>query len=344
MLFGLLMIVLLAWLMRIVFDPSPFYGNLSIVEKMHQYEPVADDFNAVFIGSSIILQNFNPILFDEGLPDSLGIKTYNLGFGGTLPPETYDFYRKMLRINDHNIRYVFIELRDIELFSTRHLHTLRKKYWMTPLEYRFIVQATMQSSCSADMKRMNIRNYGIALLERLFNINYFNDLLGCNLEEMEEQLIKQERLKHNNRRGHIELKGSAINRNRFLKDTTVLSRMAEAYRRFNFNPEFDKQEGAHLKRIRQIIEDSEAHCIHCFFVCTPKHLSSQIRETMNLLRQIPERNLINVADPDKFPELYYACNSLNVNHFNVPGTELLTMYIAEEFLKKIIADSLNRAK
>jgi hypothetical protein len=342
-LLGLMAYLLLAWGVRQVFDPSPFYGNDILEEKMKQFPKVADEYNSIFIGSSIILHNFDPGLFDEALPDSLGITTYNLGSGGTMPPETYDFYDKLMQQHPGNIRYVFFELRDIGLFEERHTHTLRKRYWMTPGEYGFIAKSVIQSANTDSIKWMNLKHYGVAGIERLCLVNYFNDLAGTNTKGREGQLFKQEQLKQNNTRGYLPLHDPSRAHQMFLQDTSMLYQIAGQYRAFRHKNSPANPAGAHIHRLLEIIGVAEAQGIRCFFILTPKHELEQMKETMRLASHIPERNLINVADPDKCPELYLACNSVSNSHFNEQGTQILSLSIAQEFLHKInlYPDSFN---
>ena len=132
LLLGLALIIAGGWIVKLVFDPSYYYGNDILAGKMKVYASEADRYNAVFIGSSVVLRNIDPRVFDNSLPDALGITSFNLGSGGTLPPETYIFYENLLKYHGSGLKYAFIELRDVGIFDPFHLHTLRKRYWKNP--------------------------------------------------------------------------------------------------------------------------------------------------------------------------------------------------------------------
>ncbi|MFO7722462.1 MAG: hypothetical protein R6V49_04475 [Bacteroidales bacterium] len=331
LLLGLALVIAGAWLIRTVFDPSPYYGNDILEEKMKEFDRVATHYNCIFVGSSIVLRNQDPLFFDQQLPDSLGITTYNLGSGGTLPPETYVFAEQLIdRYNDH-IRVLLIELRDIGMFHPHHLHTLRKRYWMTAGELVFIARSNIASGIPSKLKRRNIRYYAVSLLERLFIIDYFNDIFGHTVKDEESKEFKLNTLRNANLRGYLPLKGWSARQEQFLMDTTKLSVMADLYRKY------DTMEGleanpVHLERIIRLISKAEEAGIRCYFVLNPKQSEVQMREAVALAKGIPAGHLIDLADPDAAPELYSAANSFSDNHFNLQGTEVFTKLIARRLL------------
>jgi hypothetical protein len=334
LLLGLILVIAGAWGVRTLFDPSPYYGNDILEEKMRDFDAVADRYNSVFIGSSIVLRNQDPALFDQQLPDSLGIRTYNLGSGGTLPPETYVFTDHLIRRYNKHLRYIFIELRDVGMFHPHHLHTLRKRYWMTTAEFAFIARSNIASGIPSKLKHRNIRYYAISLLERIFIIDYFNDIFGHTVKDEESKEFKLNTLRNANLRGYLPLEGWSARQEQFLMDTTKLYATAEIYRTY------DAMEGlqgnpVHLARIAKLIRQAEEAGIKCYFVLNPKHSDVQMREAVALARGVPPELLINLADPDAVPALYMAINSFSDNHFNLKGTEVFTQYIAQRFLELI---------
>lgn len=330
---GIVLILICAWIVRSIVDPSAFYGNDIVNEKMKHYGSNAAEYNAIFIGSSNVLRNIDPLTFDESLPGSLGVSSYNLGSGGTTPPETYHIYEHLLRQYGDNLKYVFIELRDIGIFDQFHLHTLRKRYWMTPSEYLFVVRSNLQSSITPESKRTNFRYYGISLLERMFIIDYFNDIYGKSTEGQEAQEYKKRLLRDTGTRGYLGLEGRSLRQQQFLMDTSMLAQMAHSYRQIDADTADIHYNEVHANRILRIIEESEKRGVHLFFVLHPKHRPEQMKVTLALAKHIPERNLINLADPDVYPDLYLARHSFSDSHFNVRGSRILSRLIAEKFLE-----------
>lgn len=331
LLIGLVLIIAGAWIVKLVFGPSYYYGNDILEGKMKVYSPDSGRYNAVFIGSSVVLRNIDPKVFDSSLPDSLGITSFNLGSGGTLPPETYIFYENLLKQHGAGLKYAFIELRDIGIFDPFHLHTLRKRYWITPGEYLFILRSDLPSPKTRDIKLSNARYYGISMLERLFIVDYFNDIYGKSTEGREVQEFRLKMVRDEENRGFLGLEGRSVRQQQFLMDTTSLVRIAEAYRRVSSEREKYAHSTAHADRIKSLIELSEKHGVKCYFILHPKHRPDQITSTLLTAMQIPEKNLINLADPDITPELYLARYSFSESHFNMRGAQVLSKMIAEKF-------------
>jgi len=319
-------------LIRYLADPSPYYGNDILEEKMRIFSNDTSDYNTVFIGSSIVMRNIDPEYFDLQFPDSPGISSYNLGMGGTLPPETYIFYERLLADYGEQLRYVFIELRDVALFHPHNLHTLRRRYWATPAEYAFVVRSSLGSKMPREYKRKNILYYGITLLERLFLVDYFNDLFGHTIRDPEVREFKRQTIRGKQKRGFLPFDDDAtsMRREEFLADSSKLFHMASLYLEHIAVGEGLNCNHPHIRRINHLIDLSKQHNVHCFFVLQPKQNEMQWEEAIALAQHIPPGHLINVADPRTVPELYLAKNSFSENHFNNAGTKVLTRLIAEE--------------
>lgn len=52
-----------------------------------------------------------------------------------------------------------------------------------------------------------------------------------------------------------------------------------------------------------------------------------------LMRQLPANNILDLSDPEKYPDLYDPAVYYDFVHFNKRGAELFTRHIAEALLK-----------
>jgi len=327
---AIMLILLGTALIRHWVDPSPWYGNEIMDEKLKYWNENHHQFNTVYIGSSIVLKNFDPLLFDSLAPPEKNIRTYNLGMGGTLPPESYKMFEWLLKNRSTELKHVLFELRDLGLFHPHHLHTLRRRYWITPKEYAFIVQTNLNSSIPSQLKRHNIAHYGISLFERLFLINYFNDLFGHSDLDPETLEYRRNLIKGTEGHGYLPIENNSPRGELFMMDTTHLGLMADTYRAFKRKAKSLPHNQPHIRRIQSMIHVCEQQGIQLWFVLHPKQNLMQIEETLGLLFNIPKTNRIDLADPDYYPQLYYAVNSYSENHFNFDGTRLLTRLLSEE--------------
>lgn len=335
MLAGLTLVLLINGLIRQTFDPSWFYGNSNLEIKMKLYQPQVDSFNTLFIGSSTLFYNLDPIRFDSLMPAEWDIHSYNLGGGGSLPPETYHFTEQLIRAYPGKIRNIVLELRDIAIFSDNHRNTLRKRYWLTPGWYAFIMQALSQADLPDSLRLQTALYTTESFMERSFNLGYFNNLFGNDLHADQVSEVRLQDVAAANRRGMLPVTAEKEQdrRGQFFQDTSRLSRIASEYRSIITNPMELVPSAVHLKKLKELIETCRQSGIHLVLLLHPKMEPVQVRETMALARGIPDVHLIDLSDPDRYPELYLVENSLNYNHFNQKGTLLLTDHAARSFIR-----------
>jgi hypothetical protein len=90
-----------------------------------------DQIDTVFIGSSRVYHGLNPAVFDTVTTEAGGpTHSYNSGVDGMLPPETFYVAEQILALKPRNLRWVFIELDDVQVtISPEHFHTRRAVSW-----------------------------------------------------------------------------------------------------------------------------------------------------------------------------------------------------------------------
>jgi hypothetical protein len=90
-----------------------------------------DEIDTLFIGSSRVYHGLNPSAFDA-VTAAAGTPThsYNFGVDAMLPPETFYVVDQILAARPRKLRWVFIELEDVQVtISPEHLHTQRALSW-----------------------------------------------------------------------------------------------------------------------------------------------------------------------------------------------------------------------
>ncbi len=332
---GLILILGMSFGIRRAFDPSWYYGNETLAHKMHLYLPVQDSFSTIFIGSSTIFYNLDPIQFDSLMPPEWHIKSYNLAGGGSLPPETYRFVEELIERNPGKISNIILELRDIGIVSPNHRNTLRKRYWLSPYWYRLVLKSQQQSGLPRELRIRTALYTTESFMERTFNLGYFNDLYG---KDQESDQISEERLSDivaNGRNGMLPVSAEKeqMRKGEFYKDTSRLMFIGNACKSFKPLPDKSLSGKAHLRELVRLMDVCTRNGIHLVFVLHPKMEKVQVTETMALATGLPENHLVNLTDPDKYPELYLAENSLNYNHFNRKGTCIFTELAARGFIE-----------
>jgi len=332
---GLILVLLINFGIRRTFDPSWYFGNETLGHKMQLYLPVQDSFNTLFVGSSTIFYNLDPLYFDSLMPREWNIRSFNLGGGGSLPPETYRFVKELITRNPGKVKNIILELRDVGIFSENHRNTLRKRYWLTPAWYTFMLRAQWHSELPADLRIRTSLFTTESFLERSLNLGYFNDLYA--LDPMDDK-VSGDRLQdivRARRNGMLPVSAEREHERGalFYQDTSRLLLIANACKSELSLENPPRPNPIHMKALSGLIEECRKHGIHLVFLLHPKMEKVQVSETLALTRALPENHLINLSDPDSFPELYLAENSLNYNHFNRKGTRVLTEQAAKGFYK-----------
>jgi hypothetical protein len=330
---GLMALLVINWGIRELFDPSFYYGHNILEYKMKQFESRPEQYNTVMIGSSSIFMNMDPEIFDANQPKEWNILSYNFGSGSTLPPETYMFLDGLLDQYGNRIEVVLIELRDLCHYPDYHRNTLRKRYWLTPSWFAFILRANLDSHIAASERTKSIQRYGISLLERMFNVNYFSDLFATPNELVQKRETRMKELQQNMRQGYIPTtpEDACARQNKFIADTTFLVSSTQTYKTLIAGRKQAPVNNAHLNHVLWIINRCNELGIHCVFLSHPKQILFQLEEAFAMAQHIPSLHLIDLTDPNKYPELFLSENTMDNSHYNIQGTQILTTLAAQKF-------------
>lgn len=109
----------------------PFPPVPDVFAKYQYLAENRQQFDTLFVGSSRVFHQIDPQQFDAEVA-ALGGRTrsLNLGYSGMWPPESFFFLRQILALRPPRLRWVFLELMQINLHrETRDAETLRTAYW-----------------------------------------------------------------------------------------------------------------------------------------------------------------------------------------------------------------------
>jgi hypothetical protein len=332
---GLSMIILINLAIRHCFDPSWYRGNMALSMKMQDYLKIQDSVNTVFVGSSCIFWNLDPVIFDSIMPPDWQIKSFNLGSSAFTPPETYWFVHELIRRYPGKIKNIILELREPLPYNEKNRHTLRERYWLTPRWYSYIIKSELRNHDLPANERFYTMLFTTeSYAEKLFNVGYFNTLLNQDAAVKQNRNKKISQYRKNGMRGMLPIDEGheRIKTPEFLKDTTMLAKMASAQKYLRQKNDPGQLNQMHLKAIQDLIKQCRQENIHLVFLFHPKTTYRQLPGTIGLMKHIPAGNLLDLADPDSFPELYLVENSLNNNHFNRKGTRVFTQLAGAGFI------------
>jgi len=111
---------------RLPFPPVP-----EVAPRFRYFAEHKDEFDTIFIGSSRVRHGIIPQVFDEvAAKNGVHTHSFNLGYSGMWPPESYYYLRQVLALHPKKLRNVFIELMDYRFGQAEgEAPTMRSVYW-----------------------------------------------------------------------------------------------------------------------------------------------------------------------------------------------------------------------
>ncbi len=109
----------------------PFPKVPAIAQKYQYLAENREQIDTLFTGSSRVFHQIDPQQFDaEAATLGTPTRSANLAYDSIWPPESFYFLRRLLALRPPHLRWVFIELMEINVnLETRNDRTLRTAYW-----------------------------------------------------------------------------------------------------------------------------------------------------------------------------------------------------------------------
>ncbi|MGZ4117736.1 MAG: hypothetical protein ACXVPY_09655 [Bacteroidia bacterium] len=318
---------------RDAYSGSPYYSK-----KYKFYEEHKLQFNSVIFGSSRMFRQVNPAIIDSMLKE-YHFSTFNMGAPATFNPEEYYLYEKLLE--DHpNFKYAFIEFQPLCEIAENNVDSKRSYYWMNLKYLNFSIHYVLDANYPQALKTKIIREYCQGYINNMF------DFSGC-LAPFHHTNAESDNCLGKNKNGFYSLNeemedtpGDNEFRYRltsFLKDTTILKERINmskvAFSEKNTGVYLNKY---HLNYLKRMIEKSEAKGIQLFFIIPPRLTLKDYQELLSLAKALPEKNVIQLADVNKYPEFYKSATAFDIGHLNKTGAELFSRLLAAEIEKRIV--------
>ena len=316
------------------------YGNVMNAMKMDYLSTHLSNFNTLFIGSSQTFREINPDCFDKNTNTEVYTKSFNLGTPGTLNPESYYLFDKLLEKDAKNIKYIVMELKDVSpLTQSQKIHTSKGRYYAEFNDILFALKTIKASSRSIENKIDDYNDYITAFVEKSFNLELYKDLKEYRLKYEESIFPKM------NYNGYVSFDNEDNNdkierqkRLKFESDTFKLQHLIKENTEYFLDPNSKHFNKVHYKRMLSMINKCEKKGIQLIFFIPPQ---TYLKEIISIFNKIPEENRIELANYSYYPEFYLARNTYSLYHLNNQGAEILSKLLSKEFCRVV---SLKRAK
>jgi hypothetical protein len=304
---------------------SPYYGNPDYKEKHDYLTTHETEFNAIILGSSRLYRQINPQILDS-LLNEFSFKAFNLAAPATYNPETYYLYEKFLQESHSNIKYAIVELQQINEIPKNNLLTTRNYYWHNLEFLNFSISYILGSKYPELNKRSLISSYAVSFLVNI--VNPFKYKIP--LEENSRSCLGKKK------DGYLPLDDQSSQASRhlsFKNDTSVLfGRISISKISFEHTHHEASLNKVHLKKLIDLLERSKAKGITLYFIIPPKLPAYD--ELLALKEALPSENVIEIADYNKYNNLYQAKYSFDVGHLNKAGASLFSEYLAQKIIQQ----------
>lgn len=316
-------------------------GDTARDVKLVYWEKHKDEFDVLFIGSSLIVRHIKPLLFDKMTTEN-GLKTtsFNLGFSGAALLETYTFIKKIISKKPKKLKYVVINLD--RLLKTDHDKDSPSTLSRTTIEWHnyystyLAVEAVLDSKHSVFEKISLVKTHIYLYILKLFNVARLYDVLDAS--------FKDDRTSTNNQNTYLgkDLDG-------FVQVNLMGEYFTETKKKFieeksNYeNSILDENKRQPSDRIGRVVyEKQEIKVVYeidnylrkngvlPIFVLTP------VFEVERHFRKLADNGVLSnriliYNDPVKFSELYKFENRFDWIHLDEKGAFLFSEMFAKDF-------------
>ena len=309
----------------------PFYwGNEQLKSKVLYLEAQEKLPNTYFIGSSITYHGIDPVLFCEMTGQS-EYSAFNLGIDGAFPPQTFYFVEEMIA-NLDSIKYIFFEMNSLDRMADHIFQTTRGKYyyqiehlWMS-IRYLYFSNYLKAKDLRITHKLGVVLKHGITFLESMFKIGMRKEMITVLATKTNSEIASKKKSGYQPILDKKRTKQTDLdNLAHFLKSAE--KEFVDAYSikssQVTYNPVLQEA-------LIELINKAEAKGVTLVYSLTPFECAfDSVPEMLALFQSLPEKNRIDLANPNKFPAFYKIENRWDAGHFNDAGATIYTQKLAE---------------
>lgn len=316
----------------------PMPAEFGLRAKLDYFTAHADEFDAVFIGSSRVFRDIRPALLDSEL-DRAGIefRSFNFGIGGMEDFEADHILRAVLDVAGERLQWVFIEAGRWDPRSEEETVFMSKRFveWHTLTNARALVESIL--ALDEPMKtRAKLLHKHAALCAARFVANgrgpdlwkYLQGNAG-HLANMDKRNLSEAELDLERGWQAIDEEGAGLDgkkwraqvKNLIAGETEGATAGRASLRRLP------------VSAIERQVEYVEAHIPNLIYLSLPSLRKTTFARTMARLEIYPKFQ--SYALPSQSPELYELKHRADSNHLNAAGAARLTKLIARDLMERI---------
>lgn len=307
---------------------TPFYGNERLDKKLVYLKDNALKYNTLFIGSSRVNNQVNPVTFDE----VSSTKSFNLGIGGCNGLESIKIVEYLLdNSSNYNLSDLIVEFPNSQLTRSDNANSVRGNYFAdwNSIKYSLYASAKGKSLLTPILKHSMYYKY---LIAKALGLGYF----GSKLKSMSTEAYVA---KSNMVEGHFPLEGKATSTKSKLKgnravDKEYLDHLKKKTVKVFQKKSIQNSNKKWTERLLYIEQLAKSKEINITYVLYPKVEANYYHNALGILMENRELNYIDLARPGDNPKFYAYSYSYDKAHLNSEGADILTKKMGKIFKRQ----------
>jgi hypothetical protein len=302
---------------------------VGIAGKLKYFTEHKDEFDTLFVGTSHFYYAISPEIFDDltrknGRPT----RSFNFGIDGMHPPENLYVLDQILKTRPQNLKWVFIEVSDVQVKWTENLRSHRLVYWhdwpRTGLTLRKILNPRGEAPWFGKVARLWLARTNLETNLSLFARQFSNmgrgfDFIFSQTQQDPAQVASELGLRSDGYR----IAGGGMSPENAARFKKALEREAMDARPKIIDPTTDAA-------YREAAEKTRRIGAAMIFVVTP--VFSQ--ERVQFRQPAPPESLLWFNSNKTYPQLYDPAVRVDDGHLSTEGAETFTRLLAQQFVDK----------
>ncbi|MEY2497451.1 MAG: hypothetical protein QOD12_1007 [Verrucomicrobiota bacterium] len=300
-----------------------------IAVKLKFFAEHKDEFDTVLVGTSRLYYSVSPEIFDKVTRENdLPTRTFNFGIDGMHPPENFYVLEQILKTKPRNLKWVVLEMGEIQTRWDNILGTERAVYWhdwpRTVATMKKALNPRGNARWFIKITRLWLARRDFASNLTLFGKQFTNVGRAADFfsSRDRERFLDADSELGPNHDGY-RLAGDAMSAERAAIFREKLAQEVSESRSKFLDPATDQ---AYRTAAAQIRHAGAAPV----FVVAPV-----LSQTAAHFRQTPPAPLLSFNDSRKYPEFYDTKVRIDDAHLTREGAEEFTRLLAREFVRTI---------
>ncbi|HEX4629745.1 MAG TPA: hypothetical protein VH188_02170 [Chthoniobacterales bacterium] len=301
-----------------------------IAAKLRYFTQHRDEFDTVIVGTSRLYYSASPEIFDATTREN-GIPTHSFNFGidGMHPPENFYVLEQILKTRPRNLKWVLLELGDIQTRWDNILGTQRAVYWHDWRRTKLTMKKALNPRGNANWL-IKITRLWSAKRDFISNLALFGKQF-CEVGRVWDLLPTAERDRYADAASELGPHGDGY---RWAGDAMSAERAVSFQQRLA-----DEISGATQKYLDPATESGYRHSAAEIgaagatpvFVVTPVIFQS----TSRFRQTSPPAPIIAFNDARKYPQFYDVRVRIDDGHLTRPAAEDFCRALAEQFVRSV---------